>query len=384
MAKRANNEGSVYEDKPRGRWIGEVWLDDKRRRCSGRTKAEAAAKLRDLIQGHGQTGVVMDGHASVAGLVELWQERNLAGRKCAPRTRHRFEWHCRLIVEHLGATRLRKLTADDVERKLLRPLSQPAPGRKAQGRASLISLRSTLGQVLRFGMGRGLVTHNAALIAELPADAAEETRGQSMSLEDAPRLYEAAGHHPRLGAMWQVQLALGLRPGEVAGLLWSSVKLDGRAPSLTISRGVQTDVRGAAVLVDGVKTDGSYRTLALPSFLVPVLRAHRAAQREAQLAAPRWDNPDLVFSTGEGRVLNPANVRRDLGKLCRSLGLPPVKPNGLRHTAASVMLARGMTRAQVARVLGHESTRMLDQHYAHDLYEAVDDHLATVEAVYGS
>lgn len=377
--KRANGEGSVYEDRANGRWVGEVVLDSKRRRVSASTKAAAAAKLREMIRKHEGGGIVVDGHASLRSLVELWQRVELPSRQMAPNTRTRFEWHCRIIVEHLGDARLRSLSADRVE-AMYAALVKGGAGRKPFGRATLVSLRSTLSQVLRFGQRRGILDRNIAPITVIPGDAARETRRSSLTVEQAHRLWDVAASH-RLGAMWRVGMFTGLRPGELAGLLWSAVDLDGETPSITISRNVQL-VKGRPVLVESVKTDGSYRTIALPPMLVPVMREHRSAQLAERLASTRWGNADLVFASSTGEALNPSNVRRDLTRFCVEHDVEPVSPNELRHTAASIMLDAGMTLEQVAAVLGHSSTRMLEKHYRHRLRPVVDNHVGAMSRVF--
>jgi integrase len=335
-----------------------------------------------MIRSNESGDVVIDGHASTRGLIELWERTELAGRRdIAPGTRTRFEAQARVLIEHLGDTRLRTLGADRIE-AMYAQLVRGSNGRRPWGHASLVSLRSTLGQILRFGVRRRIIPpdRNIASATVIPADAAGEKERSALTVEQAHGLWDAAPGHV-LGAMWRVALLTGLRPGELAGLVWSSVDIDGAHPSVTISRAVRVE-RGTARLVDSVKTKGSYRTIALPPQLVPVLREHRAAQNVARIAASTWENADLVFCTGRGTPLNPSNVRRDLLKFCNEHGVPAISSNELRHTAASMMLDAGMTLEQVASVLGHKSTRMLERHYRHNLRPRVDVHVAAMTTVF--
>jgi integrase len=249
---------------------------------------------------------------------------------------------------------------------------------KGWSRQSLVSLRSTLGQMFAFAVKRRMITPADDLIryTTIPADAAKPKRRSSLTLDQARALWDGVGEH-RLGAMWRVGLLTGLRPGELAGLLWSSVDLDSSSPSITISRSVQL-VKGTPELRDGVKTDGSYRTIGLAPQLVPVLRAHKHAQDVERIAARHWHDQGLVFTTSSGELLNPSNVRRELTSVCERLHLPSISSNELRHTAASLMIDAGMTLDQVARVLGHANTRMLERHYAHRVRPVIDDHVSAM------
>ena len=69
----------LYQDKARGRWVGEIVLDDAKRRVVARTKVDASAKLRALIRDHEGGVVAIDGSATVATATRLWRERILPG-----------------------------------------------------------------------------------------------------------------------------------------------------------------------------------------------------------------------------------------------------------------------------------------------------------------
>lgn len=371
MAKRANGEGTVYEDPKNRRWVGEVVLDGHRRRVTGRSKKEAAQRLRTRIQ-ESQEGIApMTESATLNTLIDLWEREDLAHRTIAPATRYRFGWQLGILRAELGSVRLRKLNATHIHQMFLR-LIKPTEDRAAYGRSTLVALRSTLGQILSFAVGRRLFPVNVAPAARIPVGAAQTKARASLTVDQAQQLWDACASHERLGAYIRTAMLTGLRPGEVAGLTRKSLQLRGDQPTLTVSRQVQL-VKGSPVLVDGVKTQGSYRTVEIPSALVPVLREHLKSQTVAH---------ELIFHTASGGPLAPSNVRRDLAKLCQAHGLPVISPNELRHTAASLMLAHGVPMGHVAKVLGHNSTRMLERHYAHEIRPAVDDHVAAMDHLF--
>jgi integrase len=59
-------------------------------------------------------------------------------------------------------------------------------------------------------------------------------------------------------------------------------------------------------------------------------------------------------------------------------GRPLVTFHGLRHTAASIMLARGVPLIVVSRQLGHANPNITAQVYAHLLHDAQLDDAAAV------
>jgi integrase len=70
--------------------------------------------------------------------------------------------------------------------------------------------------------------------------------------------------------------------------------------------------------------------------------------------------------------MDSANMRRELRAACVAAGVPVVSPNELRHSCASYLSDQGVSHAQIADLLGHTTTRMVDTHYRHRLREVVD------------
>jgi integrase len=74
--------------------------------------------------------------------------------------------------------------------------------------------------------------------------------------------------------------------------------------------------------------------------------------------------PCDLFVTGE------RNLVRRFQALLRRAGLPAPRFHDLRHTAASLMFARGLEAALVQRVLGHSSIAVTNDTYLHLMPQA--------------
>ena len=88
----------------------------------------------------------------------------------------------------------------------------------------------------------------------------------------------------RLGPAFGVQLALGLRRGEVLGLRWCDVELDSASAVVHVRQQLQRN-RGAGSALTELKTAQSRRDLVLPAPMVAALRRHRVPQSTERLAA---------------------------------------------------------------------------------------------------
>jgi site-specific recombinase XerD len=86
---------------------------------------------------------------------------------------------------------------------------------------------------------------------------------------------------------------------------------------------------------------------------------------EREAAQEAWQSDGHVFAMEDGRALDPAYVTREFQKI-RTAGepLPELTFHGLRHSAASLMLAGGADIAVVSKLLGHASISITADVYA--------------------
>ena len=169
----------------------------------------------------------------------------------------------------------------------------------------------------------------------------------------------------RLEAVFQVGLALGLRQGEALGLTWTDIDLD--AGTLSVRQTLQR-VRGEWTFSEP-KTTKSRRTIPLPEPVALALREHRGRQLEERLrAGPAWEGEtwgDLVFPDELGRPLSGFHVLRRFRSLLALAGLPPMRYHDLRHGAASLMAAQGVSPRVAMELLGHSQIATTMNIYTH-------------------
>jgi integrase len=375
--ERANGEGTLYEDKGRGRWVGAITIEGRRRKIVAKTKTEARKRLDALRHDADQGAAVGDGNATLNDAIDRWESRVLAGRNIAPSTREVYAWCCSTLRAELGTKRLRVLSIDQVESAFDRLADPQRRSGRPLSRSALIKVRSVLGMVLDFAEKRGMATRNVARSATLTPAASRPAERKSLTPTEVRRLRTHL-ETERLGPMFLVMATIGLRPGEATGLLWSDVNL--KAGTVTVNHAVRMD-RGRPVLSDEVKTKGSRRTVTLPAATLDALKAHKVAQAVERLAATTWADDRLVFATRVGTVLSPSNVRRELDRICLAAKVSAVNPNELRHSAASLLSDAGVPLEQIADVLGHGSTRMLDSTYRHRVRPSVTAAVAAMDAM---
>lgn len=117
MPKRGNGEGSIYQRKEDGKWVGSVTLDNGQRKVFyGKTRKEVKEKLTRVLHEQQQGTLVTAGPQTVEQFLTDWLE-NTHKRHVRPRTYERYREAVYLhIIPSLGKHQLQKLTVQHVQR----------------------------------------------------------------------------------------------------------------------------------------------------------------------------------------------------------------------------------------------------------------------------
>ena len=114
------------------------------------------------------------------------------------------------------------------------------------------------------------------------------------------------------------------------------------------------------------KSAKSRRTLALPQITLEALEVQRGKQVANKLkAGTKWQESALVFTSRYGTPLNRHNVSRDFKSLLKRFGLTTQRFHDLRHSCATLLLARGVQMKDIQEVLGHSQIGLTMDTYSH-------------------
>ena len=357
--RRGRDEGSVFRRQD-GLWVAEVNLgvvDGKRRRKQlyGATRSAVMARLKDCLLAQHQGIPLNFDHQTVGEYLDAWL-KDAAAPRLRPRT---FVGYSQTVNTHLkpvlGHIELRALMPQHIQSLIGSKVTEGLSPRTIRGIRAV--LRSALSDAVKWRT----LTYDAAKAVSLPRAQRVETR---VLTPEQARAFVAVAEENRLGPLFLVALAVGLRLGEALGLRWKDVNLERR--DLHVRQALQRVDKELRFVEP--KSEQSRRTIAIPEFAAAVLKRHRTTQLEERLkAGSRWTDSGLVFTSTIGTPLDERNVRRAFTAILKGANLPRIRIHDLRHTCASLLLVQGVHPRVVMETLGHSQISLTMETYSHVL-----------------
>lgn len=358
--ERGNGMGTIYE-LPDGRWRWQsppLGPEGKRdtKICRTKTEAEAARARGMTLQADG--ALAPPSRRTVAEQLKEWyeDERPRWALNTAANYRRIIQLH---LVPSLGGVKLQQLTADHV-RRAYRAIRDSPRGR-GRSNTLLRTAKTALNGALEMAVQSQVLIRNPAAGISLKASRDAERRiTPHWDLEQTRTFLEQAPDTP-WGRVFAFALMTGLRRGEVLGLRWRSVVLEGDRPRFhVVDNWTRADNRP---LLTTLKGKGQRRWLPVSGPTLDLLRRLKA----------EGNGGEYVFPSAVGTPLNPDNADRALGQLCGYLDLPLISPHGLRHTYVSVQRKLGVPIEQISKQLGHASPAITLAIYSHIFDEDLHD-----------
>jgi integrase len=342
--RREKGEGSVYRRKD-GRCVGEYEdANGKRRYVSGKTKAGVRAKLRRLLADRDE-GVAYDSeNLTIGGYLDRW----LGALKGSVRDRtwRRHEEVVRLhLTPTLGGVKLDKLNALQVQNVYSQKLNEGLSLRSVE--IIHVTLHKALKQAVRWS----LAPRNVAEAVTPPRPPKREIT--PLTQQQLRALLETA-RNDELYALWVLACRTGMRNGELLALQWRDIDLE--AGTLQVKRTVFDGE------VSPPKTASGRRTIRLSKLAIAALRQHRTNAAERHTS--EW-----VFSSRTGMPISVHNLHnRSWKPLLERADLPAgTRMHDLRHSAATLLLSKGVAVKMVSEMLGHADVSTTLSIYAHVL-----------------
>jgi integrase len=202
--------------------------------------------------------------------------------------------------------------------------------------------------------------------------------------EESNRFLEACASH-RDEALFALAITTGMRIGELLGLRWEDI--DWQRGILHVEQAVQLvrDRQTGRVVprLAKPKTKAAQRPIGLSETALVSLQQHQTRQKTERVAlGPDWRATGLVFTNDWGEISSFRTVSHRYKRLLVSAGLPDRRFHDLRHTAATILLLRGVNIKLVSEMLGHADIATTLRIYGHLLPHTHQAAAATMDDVF--
>ncbi|MGV0595650.1 tyrosine-type recombinase/integrase [Mycolicibacterium porcinum] len=400
MAKRrAPGEGSFFQRKSDGLWVGVVELppvdgERQQKRVTAKNKAEAKRKFDDLKDAVRDGLVVLTGATTVQKWLEHWVE-NIVKPKRTQSTYKFYEEAIRLhIVPVLGPRlKLDKLTSQHI----YHVINSANTSRNAQ-RAHLV-----LNMALNKAVADRVLRFNVCASVDKPGHTKKEQ--DILEVKDAQKVIRTAiamQEHPDytgplMATRWSGALWTGARPAELRGLEWDRINFDAAEFDLSwqlkqmtkehgcgepdpagnypcgkkrmsfcpnahwvIAAGYEYRECQGSLLWTRPKTLAGKRMVPIVKPLLAMLEVHREQTKH-------WPNPhNLVWTHPDGRPIGEKQEWELWKQILDKAALPHVDQYATRHTTATMLDELGVSEDVRMQIMGHSSK------VAHKAYQHVD------------
>lgn len=367
MAKRrGNNEGSIYR-RPDGLWAAVMSVGYspngklKRKAFYAKTRKEAVEKMDRALQELRRGTYVEPTHTFFGEWLDKWLGDYKRGQ-LRPGTYQSYQTLVRVHIKPaLGRIPLAKLQSHMLQSFYNEKLKSGRSDSKGGLSTRMVRyLHAVIRQALQQAVKEGLLPRNVADATSPPTVQSKQIRPLT---EEELLSFLAGAKEDRLFPAYVLAATTGLRRGELLGLEWGCVDLE---------QGVITVQRQLVVLTEGpvleetAKSKCGKRNIALTDDAIQELKRHRKTQlQEKLLLGEAYQDHGLVFCREDGTFLDPREFTKRFQRHLRREGLPRVRLHDLRHTHASLLLARGVHPKIVQERLGHSTITMTLDLYSH-------------------
>ncbi len=357
--RRGNNEGSIRQRKD-GTWEARLTIgyNDEgkaiRKSFYGKEREDVARQLTKELNNLNMGTYFEPSKVTLEEWLEAWLE----GRRAhiAENTWSAYETMIRVhIAPNMGTVKLKGLKTRPIQNLL---------NKKYEGGLSARTVKylyQTINAALRQAVKEQMIPFNPAEFCELPK--AEQKEMRVLSVEEIGKFFEVAKESPHYTAFY-LDLASGLRRGELLGLRWQDI--DFNKGTISVWQQLVKSKTKPRLVFKETKTPKSKRTIKLDPGTMGLLKFHQKRQEHMKdFLGPDYQDGSLVFCTEDGRPLDPDNFRRHLNVLLERAGVPKAGIHTLRHSYATLALEAGVSIKTVQENLGHASIAMTGDIYSH-------------------
>lgn len=318
------------------------------------TKEEAETAAAEVIVKLKQGTFKQPKKSTLSQYLQDWLET-----KKSTLSKSTFMQYQRIVTNHiipaLGNRELIKLSPADIAKFYSALMEEKRLAESTIGDIHKV-LTAALNQAVKWDM----IVKNPASLVQKPKAKKKELNTWT---QDEAKRFLAVSKNYRTHIAFLLALTTGMRQGEILGLRWKDVDFEEGTIQV-----VQTLSHDGKELNPGAKTQTGNRRISVDSNTLHELKEHRKLiLKEKMKQGAKYTDLDLVIPASNGKPLSPRNLLRTFYLIIEKADVPKITFHDLRHTHATLLLAKGVHPKVVAERLGHADMRVTLEVYSHVL-----------------
>ena len=373
-SKRANNEGSVYQNK-NGLWIAQATIGYNengkqiRKAVSGKTRSEAIANLAPYLPKNGARKQLIWQDMPMKSHMQFWMMK-YKKRTIAARTFERYIGNAkRYIYPYMGGYLPQNITTNLLQDFLGGMLD------KGYALDTVKHIKYQLRQYFEYCIDEEIMDKNPVGKVRLQTkerktgQAAEQQEYKAIPEELRDRFLQAISTSVLFKPLCLTSMFAGLRIGEVLGLKWKDFDEKNKTLSVVRAQTVEPtfDENGNVIkreyMIGKTKTAGSTRVIPIPDLLVNILHEWKTLRvlQELMAKVPVSKSDDFIFANNQGKMRSYYGTRTMFNRLLKKHGMEKMGIHfyRLRHTFSNTLFEAQENPRVIQMLMGHKKVKTM-------------------------
>ena len=364
--RRANNEGTIYEDKEKGGYRVQLTAPDGSR-ISKRFKdpEEAVTWKNNKLSEFSKKLYVAPQKVTLRQWREDWLEI-YKKPNTKPRTWEEYEGYCERYLKDIDNIEIQKLVGFHITK------TYNAMRKKKISEATILKLHNILNDMFNQARIDKIIINNPMDDVKRPSPKKKEM--VKLDEDEILKLLKAL-EGTRIYAGVFLMANTGMRVGEVLGLRWKDIDFD--EGIISISQNLQrSKTKGLAKELP--KTESSFRSIYVTDEVLVVL----SAEYQRQQADVDLKKSSTVVCNRLAKPLEPRRFAREFDRVRNEIGMNNVTRHALRHALASLLIDNDVPIPEVSALLGHSDQAFTYRTYVHSRKDATKKAAAAISEIF--
>ena len=356
MSKRRTNGDGMIRKLSCGTWEGRIVVGHNQNGSSifryvyAKTQKELKQKLKKQLDDFKNVNLTEDSNMLLSDWLDIWLEKYMKNTLRANTYRSYNLYVKSYINPYIGERKISSITAKDVQDLYSFLKTEGSIKHKGQGLSdsTIKRIHNVLHKALKMAVENNMLPHNPSDGIRLKKPVSSEMK--VLNDEEIQIFIKEVKKDEYWRDFFCIELATGLRLGEICGLKWEDYdESDGK---ISVIRTVYYE--SGKISVGEPKTEQGKRQIILPKAAQEILQNRK---KISEWIFPYYDKTE--------EPMHPSSAYRRLKQILKSANLPDIRFHDLRHTFATHALANGVDVKTLSEILGHSKTSFTLDTYTH-------------------